>query len=45
MNLKGFLYYFINIRLKGEVDFFIGRGFLEVFYLPSAFIGIGGIVP
>ena len=26
------------IRLKGELNFFISIGFLEVFYLPSAFI-------
>ena len=29
------------IRLTGEVNFFISRGFLEVFYLPSVFIGTG----
>ena len=30
---------FSTIRLKGEVNFFI-RELLEVFYFPSAFIGI-----
>ena len=41
MNLKSLLYYLGTIRLKGEVNFFISRGFLEVFYLPNVFIGIG----
>ena len=36
-----FIVLFSTIRLKGEVKFFISRGFLEVFYLPSTFIGIG----
>ena len=35
----GFFAIFSTIRLKGEVNFFI-RGFLEVFYFPSVFIGV-----
>ena len=27
------------IRLKGEVNAFVGRGFMEVFYVSGAFIG------
>ena len=29
-----------TIRFKGEVNFFISRGFLELFYLSSVFIGV-----
>ena len=32
-----FVVLFSTIRLKGEVNFFISGGFLEVFYLPSTF--------
>ena len=37
--LEKFVVLFSNIRLKGEVNFFIIE-FLELFYFPSAFIGI-----
>ena len=37
MNLRGLLYVlFSTIRLKGEVNFFISRGFLEVFMVIGA---------
>ena len=36
-----FVVLFSTIRLKGEVNFCTSRSFLKVFYLPSAFIGIG----
>ena len=36
---EGFLVSFGAVRLKGEINFFITE-YLEVFYFPSAFIGI-----
>ena len=46
MNFERFVVLLFISLMKGEVNFFISRGFLEVFCLPSAFIRSAvGVVP